>query len=84
MVSSPTARAALSRFDEACANVTSGSVSAESGLSDATRLQFTAPIQHGNSGGPLIGKDGRIVSWYPTNDWEPAEVFSAMKSAAAA
>jgi protein SCO1/2 len=32
----------------------------------------------------LIGKDGKIRSWYPTNDWQPADVLSAMKSAAAA
>jgi protein SCO1 len=32
----------------------------------------------------LIGKDGRVMSWYPTNDWQPADVLSAMKSAAAA
>jgi protein SCO1/2 len=32
----------------------------------------------------LIGKDGRIMSWYPNNDWQPADVLSAMKSAAAA
>ncbi len=32
----------------------------------------------------LIGKDGKVRSWYPTNDWEPADVLAAMKSAAAA
>lgn len=32
----------------------------------------------------LIGKDGKVRSWYPTNDWQPADVLSAMKSAAAA
>jgi protein SCO1/2 len=32
----------------------------------------------------LIGKDGRVRSWYPTNEWQPADILSAMKSAAAA
>jgi protein SCO1/2 len=32
----------------------------------------------------LIGKDGKVKSWYPTNDWQPADVLAAMKSAAAA
>lgn len=32
----------------------------------------------------LIGKDGRIISWYPTNDWSPAEVLAEIKKAAAA
>ncbi len=32
----------------------------------------------------LIGKDGRVLAWYPTNEWTPAEVLVAMKSAAAA
>ena len=31
----------------------------------------------------LIGPDGRIVEWYPTNDWTPAEVLGALKKAAA-
>jgi uncharacterized protein len=43
-------------------NVTSGSVSALSGLKDDTRmLQFTAPIQSGNSGGPLLDQGGEVV-----------------------
>jgi len=32
----------------------------------------------------LIGKDGRVRAWYPTNEWTPDEVLTAMKSAAAA
>jgi protein SCO1 len=32
----------------------------------------------------LIGKDGRVRAWYPSNEWTPAEVLAAMKSAAAA
>jgi protein SCO1/2 len=32
----------------------------------------------------LIGKDGKIRAWYPTNEWTPAEVLTAMKAAAAA
>lgn len=32
----------------------------------------------------LIGPDGRIVDWYPGNDWKPADVVGAMRSAARA
>jgi protein SCO1/2 len=32
----------------------------------------------------VIGKDGKIDAWYPTNDWKPAEVVEAIKKAAAA
>jgi protein SCO1/2 len=32
----------------------------------------------------LIGRDGKVAAWYPTNEWTPAEVLAAMKSAAAA
>jgi S1-C subfamily serine protease len=43
-------------------NVTRGSVSSLKGLGgDATRLQITAPVQQGNSGGPLVAADGEIV-----------------------
>jgi protein SCO1 len=31
----------------------------------------------------LVGKDGRIVAWYPTNDWDPKEVLADIKKAAA-
>jgi protein SCO1 len=30
----------------------------------------------------LIGKDGRIAAWYPTNDWQPQDILQAMKDAA--
>lgn len=32
----------------------------------------------------LIGKDGKVRAWYPTNEWTVDEVLAAMKSAAAA
>jgi protein SCO1/2 len=32
----------------------------------------------------LIGKDGKVAAWYPTNDWKPEEVLAAIKKAAAA
>jgi protein SCO1 len=31
----------------------------------------------------LIGKDGKIVDWYPTNDWKPADVLAAIKKSVA-
>ena len=43
-------------------NVTRGSVSASKGLAgDATRMQITAPVQSGNSGGPLLASNGSVV-----------------------
>lgn len=42
--------------------VTTGAVSALAGLHDDTRyLQLTAPVQPGNSGGPLMDLSGNIV-----------------------
>jgi protein SCO1/2 len=32
----------------------------------------------------LIGKDGKIIAWYPTNDWDPRDVLTAIRKAAAA
>lgn len=31
----------------------------------------------------LIGKDGKIVAWYPNNEWQPVDVVAAMKKAVA-
>ena len=31
----------------------------------------------------LIGKDGKVIHWYPTNDWSVNEVAAQMKQAAA-
>lgn len=28
----------------------------------------------------LIGRDGRILAWYPTNEWEPADVIGKVKA----
>lgn len=43
-------------------NLTNGIVSALSGLGDdLSRLQMTAPIQPGNSGGPVMNRAGHIV-----------------------
>lgn len=43
-------------------NVTRGSVSSLSGLAgDAFTMQITAPVQTGNSGGPLLGPGGEVV-----------------------
>jgi protein SCO1/2 len=30
----------------------------------------------------LIGKDGKIVAWYPTNEWKPADVLAAIRDVA--
>ena len=44
------------------ANVTTGIVSALAGIGDDTRfLQMTVPVQPGNSGGPLLDLEGRVV-----------------------
>lgn len=44
------------------ANVTTGTVSALAGLGNDTRfLQVTAPVQPGNSGGPLVDQSGHVV-----------------------
>ena len=32
----------------------------------------------------LIGKDGKIVAWYPTNEWKPSDVLAEIKKTAAA
>ena len=43
-------------------HVASGNVSALAGLrNDSTRLQITAPVQPGNSGGPLLDKSGNVI-----------------------
>ena len=31
----------------------------------------------------LIGKDGRVIDWYPTNTWDPTQVAEQMMQAAA-
>ncbi|MBX3307626.1 MAG: trypsin-like peptidase domain-containing protein, partial [Nitrospira sp.] len=44
------------------ANITTGTVSALAGLGNDTRfLQVTAPVQPGNSGGPVFDQSGQIV-----------------------
>lgn len=32
----------------------------------------------------VIGKDGKVATWYPTNDWKPEDVVIAIKKAAEA
>jgi S1-C subfamily serine protease len=42
--------------------VTTGIVNAQSGVrNDQTQMQISAPVQPGNSGGPLLDKSGRLV-----------------------
>lgn len=44
------------------ANVTTGTVSALAGIKNDTRfLQIAAPVQPGNSGGPVLDKSGNVV-----------------------
>ncbi len=31
----------------------------------------------------LVGPDGKVVAWYPTNDWSVSDVLTALKNAAA-
>ncbi len=43
-------------------NVTVGTVSALAGMGDDTRrFQFTAPVQPGNSGGPVLDTSGHVI-----------------------
>ena len=43
-------------------NVTTGNISALAGIGDdATEYQITAPVQPGNSGGPLFDESGNVV-----------------------
>ena len=49
-------------------NITRGNISALAGLGDdITKLQLTAPIQPGNSGGPLLDLSGRVVDGVVTS-----------------
>jgi protein SCO1 len=32
----------------------------------------------------IIGKDGKVAAWYPTNDWDPAAITTQVKQLAAA
>jgi hypothetical protein len=43
-------------------NLTTGSISALAGIGDDARMvQFSAPVQPGNSGGPLLDQSGHVV-----------------------
>lgn len=52
----------LSRVLSSSGNFTLGNITALSGIGDDTRfVQISAPIQPGNSGGPLLDKYGNVV-----------------------
>lgn len=52
----------LSGLLSTAGNITTGLVSATAGLRDDSRfLQITAPVQIGNSGGPLLDQKGNVV-----------------------
>jgi serine protease Do len=52
----------LSQVLATSGNFTTGNVTALAGISDDSRyLQISAPIQHGNSGGPLLDENGNVV-----------------------
>ena len=42
-------------------NITRGSISSMEGIADATQMQISAPVQPGNSGGPILDSYGRVV-----------------------
>ncbi len=63
--------------------LTTGNVSARTGLlNDTTKLQLTAPIQPGNSGGPLLDKYGDVVGviYAKLNDPSAQNVNLAIKA----
>jgi protein SCO1/2 len=40
----------------------------------------SAPLTHSLST-VVVGRDGKVVKWYPTNDWTPAELVQDVKNA---
>jgi S1-C subfamily serine protease len=75
-------------------NVTRGNVSALAGIAgDATVLQHTAPVQPGNSGGPLLDDSGNVVgvvvskadvNWFAKETGDiPENIAFAIKSSIA-
>lgn len=52
----------LSQVLATSGNFTTGNVTALAGVGDDSRyVQISAPIQHGNSGGPLLDENGNVV-----------------------
>jgi len=61
--------------------VTDGVISGTSGMhDDSTMCQITAPIQPGNSGGPLLDKSGDVVGVVSQklNDFAVAQAFDTL------
>lgn len=60
--------------------LTSGIVSSNSGFKgDVTSYQFSAPIQPGNSGGPLINQSGQVVGIVSAKHLDAENVSYAIK-----
>jgi protein SCO1 len=58
---------------------------------DAVEQFFDLGVTPGESGSLnhslctiVIGKDGKVLAWYPTNEWTPEQALAQIKSAAAA
>ena len=85
----------LSQVLATSGNFTTGNVTALAGLGDDSRFyQISAPVQPGNSGGPLLDEDGNLVGIVSSklNVWSeikaqgdiPEKVNFAIKASAAA
>ena len=49
------------------------------------RRDMTVSDVHISAGGTVrYAQNGRVVIWYPTNEWTPAQVMVELKKAAAA
>jgi len=55
-------------------NLTTGTVSALAGvLNDSRTFQISTPVQHGNSGGPLLDQSGNVVGIVSSGFMKPVD-----------